>query len=89
MEKTTAPVVSGTSSHHCSDNVEEGGKPKKKLCCACPETKKQRDECILKNGEESKALYSYKVSVDKYLSVDCRDFIEAHKACLRQEGFKV
>jgi len=25
--------------------------PTKKICCACPETKKLRDECILKNGE--------------------------------------
>ncbi|KAI6241450.1 Cytochrome c oxidase copper chaperone [Aphelenchoides fujianensis] len=27
-------------------------KPKLKACCACPETKKARDECIVLNGEE-------------------------------------
>ncbi|XP_014678885.1 PREDICTED: cytochrome c oxidase copper chaperone-like [Priapulus caudatus] len=28
--------------------------PKKlKPCCACPETKKIRDECIIQNGEEN------------------------------------
>ncbi|KAG9451886.1 hypothetical protein H6P81_004790 [Aristolochia fimbriata] len=26
-------------------------KPKKKICCACPDTKKQRDECIVEHGE--------------------------------------
>lgn len=28
-------------------------KPKKKICCACPETKKLRDECIVQHGEEA------------------------------------
>ncbi|URE37115.1 cytochrome c oxidase copper chaperone [Musa troglodytarum] len=26
-------------------------KPKKKICCACPDTKKLRDECIVEHGE--------------------------------------
>ena len=47
-------------------------KPKKKMCCACPETKKDRDECVILNGEEA-----------------CQSFIEAHKLCLRSEGFNV
>lgn len=46
--------------------------PKKKICCACPESKKKRDECIVLNGEEA-----------------CKMFIDAHKACLRSEGFNV
>ncbi|KAK4851472.1 hypothetical protein QYF36_015409 [Acer negundo] len=32
-------------------------KPKKKICCACPETKKLRDECIVEHGEESCAKW--------------------------------
>jgi cytochrome c oxidase assembly protein subunit 17 len=28
-------------------------KPKLKPCCACPETKGARDECIVLNGEEA------------------------------------
>ncbi|KAK4745838.1 hypothetical protein SAY87_012150 [Trapa incisa] len=28
-------------------------KPKKKICCACPDTKKLRDECIVQHGEEA------------------------------------
>jgi cytochrome c oxidase assembly protein subunit 17 len=28
-------------------------KPKCKACCACPETKTIRDECVLFNGEEN------------------------------------
>lgn len=43
-----------------------------KPCCACPETKKLRDKCILTNGEEK-----------------CKEFIDAHKECLRSKGFKV
>ncbi|XP_071800942.1 cytochrome c oxidase copper chaperone-like [Asterias amurensis] len=26
-------------------------KPKLKACCACPETKKERDACIMEKGE--------------------------------------
>ncbi|XP_059662644.1 cytochrome c oxidase copper chaperone 2-like [Cornus florida] len=26
-------------------------KPKKKICCACPDTKKLRDECVVEHGE--------------------------------------
>ncbi|MCL7026894.1 hypothetical protein MKW94_019203 [Papaver nudicaule] len=28
-------------------------KPKKKICCACPDTKKLRDECIVQHGEDA------------------------------------
>ncbi|XP_015887346.3 cytochrome c oxidase copper chaperone 1 [Ziziphus jujuba] len=47
-------------------------KPKKKICCACPETKKLRDECIVEHGEDA-----------------CAKWIEAHRKCLRAEGFNV
>ncbi|XP_026465303.1 cytochrome c oxidase copper chaperone-like [Ctenocephalides felis] len=33
--------------------VENVGKPKCKACCACPETKKARDACIVEKGEEN------------------------------------
>ncbi|RIA89021.1 cytochrome C oxidase copper chaperone-domain-containing protein, partial [Glomus cerebriforme] len=44
-----------------------------KPCCACPETKKNRDQCIFETGDEEK----------------CKDLIEAHKACMRSFGFNV
>ncbi|KVI02266.1 Cysteine alpha-hairpin motif superfamily [Cynara cardunculus var. scolymus] len=47
-------------------------KPKKKICCACPDTKKLRDECIVEHGETA-----------------CSKWIEAHRLCLRSEGFNV
>jgi len=50
------------------------GKSGKKICCCCPETKKARDECVLFKGEEH---------------ADCVKLIEAHKECLRAEGFDV
>ncbi len=32
----------------------DGGEAKKlKPCCACPETKRARDDCIMKNGQEN------------------------------------
>ena len=52
--------------------AEEAPKPKCKICCACPDTRKDRDECILHHGEEG-----------------CKEMIEAHKLCLRAEGFNV
>ncbi len=44
-----------------------------KPCCACPETKRNRDQCIFETGDEEK----------------CKDLIEAHKACMRSFGFNV
>jgi len=32
---------------------DEGETKKLKPCCACPETRKPRDECIIENGEEN------------------------------------
>ncbi|XP_010535103.1 PREDICTED: cytochrome c oxidase copper chaperone 2-like [Tarenaya hassleriana] len=52
--------------------VEAETKPKKRICCACPETKKVRDECIVEHGESA-----------------CTKWIEAHRMCLRAEGFNV
>lgn len=47
-------------------------KPTCRICCACPDTRKVRDECIVMHGEE-----------------ECAKLIEAHKVCLRAEGFNV
>lgn len=33
--------------------TEAKAKPKCKACCACPETKKLRDECIIQHGEDN------------------------------------
>ncbi|CAG4951322.1 unnamed protein product [Colias eurytheme] len=30
----------------------DGEKPKLKPCCACPETKRARDACIIERGED-------------------------------------
>lgn len=45
---------------------------KLKICCACPETKKIRDACIVERGEDK-----------------CQELIEAHKECLRKQGFNI
>ncbi|XP_076757373.1 cytochrome c oxidase copper chaperone COX17 [Xylocopa sonorina] len=54
-----------------SNEAQKSGKPLKP-CCACPETKNARDECIITKGEEN-----------------CKDLIEAHKACMRSLGFNI
>ena len=51
-----------------------GIKTGKPICCCCPDTKQPRDECIVMKGEEHP---------------DCIKLIEAHKICLRAEGFDV
>ncbi|PON68012.1 Cytochrome c oxidase copper chaperone [Parasponia andersonii] len=64
----------GSQKNHGSPINKPGPetKPKKKICCACPDTKKLRDECIVEHGEEA-----------------CGKWIEAHRKCLRAEGFNV
>ncbi|KAK3034967.1 hypothetical protein RJ639_033345 [Escallonia herrerae] len=41
-DQASAPIATGPDS-----------KPKKKICCACPDTKKLRDECVVEHGEEA------------------------------------
>lgn len=57
----------------------ESEKPKSppkglKPCCACPETRKPRDECFMAAEDGA---------------VECKELIEAHQKCLRDLGFKV
>lgn len=69
-EKKSSSTDTTTSTG--SRSAGEKGAKKLKICCACPETRKLRDECIVENGE-----------------VNCASVIEAHKACLRENGFNV
>ena len=66
----TVGMSSGGAPPAAAEPTDE--KPKCKICCACPETRTKRDECLVHNGEDA-----------------CAEYIEAHKACLRSEGFKV
>ena len=63
---------SGSSEPAAVEVAADPPKPKCKICCACPETRTVRDNCVVEQGEEN-----------------CADKIEAHKVCLRAEGFKV
>ncbi|BGP22540.1 cytochromec oxidase copper chaperone [Rhodotorula toruloides] len=55
----------------------EGLKP----CCACPETKKARDDCFLLHGSNADSSSD---SQDK-----CREIVAQHRACMRKLGFNV
>ncbi|XWS09993.1 hypothetical protein CRYUN_Cryun39dG0037700 [Craigia yunnanensis] len=72
-QNTSALALPGLQQNQGSAKTSGAeSKPKKKICCACPETKKLRDECIVEHGEEA-----------------CAKWIEAHRMCLRAEGFNV
>ncbi|KAK1323159.1 hypothetical protein QJS10_CPA02g00840 [Acorus calamus] len=56
VEKSTEPEQKGTNQSpgiEKAQTSEPSQKPKKKICCACPDTKKLRDECIVEHGEEA------------------------------------
>ncbi|KAK9674455.1 hypothetical protein RND81_12G233700 [Saponaria officinalis] len=76
LASTTSSIVTPAATEQMQESVsktcELNQKPKKKICCACPDTKKLRDECIVEHGENA-----------------CTKWIEAHKQCLRAEGFNV
>jgi cytochrome c oxidase assembly protein subunit 17 len=57
-----------------SSKAETKEKPKK-ICCACPETKRARDECVVAHGADEDGA--------------CKEKIAAHLKCLRAEGFDV
>lgn len=72
--KPHAPAGGPAFDGPTADRVHNPSAEKKKICCSCPDTKKLRDNCVAERGED----HAY-----------CQALIEAHKACLRVEGFKV
>ncbi|KAI8613965.1 cysteine alpha-hairpin motif superfamily [Chytriomyces sp. MP71] len=62
-----APVVSTSTS-------QPAAAPACKPCCACPDTRAVRDECVITYGEES---------------AKCQELIAAHQDCMRKMGFNI
>ncbi|RKO96637.1 hypothetical protein CXG81DRAFT_4891, partial [Caulochytrium protostelioides] len=52
-----------------------GSQPKCKPCCACPETRRRRDDCVFAAGDRAE--------------VACKDLIQAHQQCMRDMGFNI
>ena len=50
-------------------------------CCACPDTKKLRDDCFLQHGSNADDSNE---SADK-----CKAIVENHLKCMRGLGFNV
>ncbi len=46
--------MSTTASHtdHNNELVEQPKEKKLGICCACPDTKRLRDECVIRNGQD-------------------------------------
>jgi cytochrome c oxidase assembly protein subunit 17 len=53
---------------------EANATPKCKPCCACPETRQVRDECVFKYGDEA---------------IQCQELIKKHQDCMRSMGFNI
>ncbi|XP_055523587.1 cytochrome c oxidase copper chaperone [Wyeomyia smithii] len=52
---SASPVAALPASTATESKLADGKteKPKCKACCACPETKRVRDSCIMERGEEN------------------------------------
>ncbi|KAK4484717.1 hypothetical protein RD792_007309 [Penstemon davidsonii] len=74
MQNPSSSVISlqTQKGQEVSSGTTDTKPKKKKICCACPDTKKLRDECVVEHGEAA-----------------CEKWIEAHRKCLRAEGFNV
>ncbi|MBW0511087.1 hypothetical protein O181_050802 [Austropuccinia psidii MF-1] len=53
---------------------------KPKPCCACPETRRIRDDCFLKYGPPDQSSES---------TLKCAELIAAHRNCMAQYGFQI
>ena len=65
---------SSSKSTNTSSTKVNSPKEKKRPCCVCKETRAARDLCVAEFGPDH---------------LNCIKLIEAHKQCLRDEGFKV
>ena len=80
--------------HETDNKPVSAADDKKKLkpCCACPETKQPRDAWYDLNGEDVKPLsdlFSLVYSIVERGEENCKELIEAHKACMRALGFNI
>ncbi|XP_031489120.1 cytochrome c oxidase copper chaperone 2-like isoform X1 [Nymphaea colorata] len=51
MGEKETPSLAQQQKHHEEEEASKAAAPKKKICCACPDTKRLRDECIVQHGE--------------------------------------
>ncbi|GAA96694.1 uncharacterized protein L969DRAFT_20038 [Mixia osmundae IAM 14324] len=51
-----------------------------KPCCACPETKKPRDDCFLRNGPPEPGSRAEQA---------CQELIAQHRQCMANLGFTI
>ncbi|WOL13896.1 hypothetical protein Cni_G22676 [Canna indica] len=51
LPASALPEASASSQGLTASGSQDNSKPKRKICCACPDTKRLRDECIVEHGE--------------------------------------
>lgn len=89
MSSENAPVPSATSEGDKKGTEET---PKKlKPCCACPETKRPRDEWYIElfSGTMRNGDFVCLNSIVEKGEENCRELIEAHLECMRKLGFNL
>ncbi|KAH9814017.1 cytochrome C oxidase copper chaperone-domain-containing protein [Melampsora americana] len=74
--ETEAQSIGGSSDPIKNPLNPEGIRP----CCACPDTKRSRDDCFIRYGPPDESEES---------SRRCADMIAAHRACMEQYGFRI
>lgn len=72
-----------------ANKAADGEKPKCKACCACPETKKIRDEWYVAKFLVLLLIDFPSFSIMQNGEENCGDLIEKHKQCMRDLGFKI
>lgn len=74
------------------EQTSQAGEPKKlKPCCACPETKRTRDEWLVQILINGNCLFKLMIffSIIEKGEENCTEFIQAHLTCMRKLGFNI
>ncbi|KAH9459951.1 hypothetical protein Pst134EA_007036 [Puccinia striiformis f. sp. tritici] len=79
-QQTSRKTTPNTMEAAQAQNIKPQNPEKIKPCCACPETKRLRDDCFLRFGPPDESKES---------TIKCAELIAAHRACMAQYGFQI
>ena len=78
----SSPAMSCPAPAPAQTNTKPAGM---KPCCACPDTKRARDECVIERGEEHCAAF---IEAHKVRSLSSQVSLQS-QSCMRSYGFKI
>ncbi|KXS18430.1 cytochrome C oxidase copper chaperone [Gonapodya prolifera JEL478] len=73
--QSSSPALLAPSSLPPPKPTDTPAEPKCKPCCACPDTRQARDDCMIMYGEDGETK--------------CAQLIKAHQQCMRDMGFNI